>query len=157
MCWCVCVSSLSLWQPFLIFSVFSQRHCHSRKTYLVSVGRCSSNLLSQGRAVHCTRKPVTPWEPPMESSIAEFLERRCAEKPSPILTRNYTNDVSYCLLFHPFHIRYISVVPLVAGHSSAYPMEILHESFTFPSESRKLSSCMYWRIYSCSNATALIR
>ena len=42
------------------------RHTVTEGTYLASAGRTSSSSLSYGRAVHCTLRPVTFWESPME-------------------------------------------------------------------------------------------
>ena len=45
---------------------------------------------SQGRAVHCALRPVTPWEASMEPPIAEFLKRQLAYKIRQDTTRQST-------------------------------------------------------------------
>ena len=71
------------------------------QTYLASAARRSSSSLSQGRAVHCTLRPVTPWEPPMESSIAAFLMRRSACELPPTILCSVSDDwlVSWLVSF----------------------------------------------------------
>ena len=49
----------------------STSHACIPQTYLAGVGRGSSSSLSQGRAAHCTLRPVKPQEAPMESSTAQ--------------------------------------------------------------------------------------
>ena len=84
--WCVDGGGTSSWQLVPCFKHRAVLICQPgnlRQTYLASVGRRSSSPLSYGRAVHCTLRPVTPWESPMESSIAVFLIRRPAFELTP--------------------------------------------------------------------------